>query len=270
METRFLDRPEGRIAWTLHGTRGPLVVAMPGMGALRKAMDPFCDSLAAHGYRVANLDLRGQGESSVGFQDVSARAIAQDALALADSLGESQAVFLGSSYTAATTVWLATEHPERVRAIVLTGPFVREIKPSWFQRALMAVGMHRPWGPALWGSYYKSLFKDGAPSHLESQVAGVVANLKEPGRFEAFRAMASTSAADCEARLGMVKTPALVLMGAKDPDFPDPEVEAKLVAGKISGTWRMVAGAGHYVQDEYPGVVSDSVHHFLETLGTAR
>lgn len=266
MQTRFLQRPEGRIAWSLHGSEGPLVVAMPGMGDIRQSWAPFCDSLARRGFRVATLDLRGHGESSVGFADVSARAIADDALALVDSLGERKAVFLGNSYTGATAVWLATDHPDRVRGVVLMDPFVREIPPTFLQKLTMALGMHRPWGPALWGSYYKSLFKDGAPAELDRHVERVVANMKEKGRFESLKAMAGTSADSCEARLSQVKVPALVLMGSRDPDFQDPQAEARLVAERIGGRWQMVDGAGHYPQVEFPQQVADSVQAFLGSL----
>ena len=84
--TRFLQRPEGRIAWSLHGDHGPLVVAMPGMGDVRANMESFADTLAARGYRVATMDLRGHGESDTGFADVSAKAITDDALAPAASI----------------------------------------------------------------------------------------------------------------------------------------------------------------------------------------
>ena len=261
--TRWIQRPEGKIAWSLHGDRGPLVVCMPGMGDLRQGMDAFADSLASRGWRVVVLDLRGHGESDTGFADVTARAISRDALALADSLDTGKVVFLGNSYTGASAVWAATDRPAKVSAVVLVDPFVREIPPTFFQKLTMAVGLVRPWGPSLWGSYYRTLFVDHPPADLDDRVRRVVANLKRKGRFETLKAMFRTSTAECEARLPQVRVPALVVMGAKDPDFKDPKAEAATVAERIHGTAFLVSGAGHYPFAEQPGPVAERIEAFL-------
>ena len=268
--TNFLKQPGGKIAWSLHGETGPLVIAMPGMGDLRANMESFADTLASRGYRVATLDLRGHGESDTGFADVSAQAIADDALALAAHLDSTPAVFLGSSYTGATAVWVASLHPDRVKAIVLVDPFVREIPPTFLQKLTMAVGLVRPWGPSLWGSYYRSLFKDRAPKDLDARVERVVSNLKEKGRFEALKAMTRTSTAECEAKLGSIAVPALIVMGSKDPDFEDPAAEARLVGERLHGGFAMIDGAGHYPHVEDPGEVADRVDRFVSGLKGAR
>src|SRR3954469_17149160 len=76
-EVHFLQRPQGRIAWSLHGDYGPLVIGMPGMGDLRENWNGFAAALAAKGYRVAVIDLRGQGRSDASSADVSREAMAQ-------------------------------------------------------------------------------------------------------------------------------------------------------------------------------------------------
>jgi pimeloyl-ACP methyl ester carboxylesterase len=40
-------------------------------------------------------------------------------------------------------------------------------------------------------------------------------------------------------------------MGTKDPDFPDPAAEARLIAGRLRGDVVMIEGAGHYPQAEF-------------------
>ncbi len=105
-EVQFLQRSQGRVAWNLHGDKGPLVIGMPGMGDLRENWNGFAAALVAKGYRVAVLDLRSQGRSDVTFKDVSREAMAQYALALADSLSpETPVVLIGHSYTGASVVW---------------------------------------------------------------------------------------------------------------------------------------------------------------------
>jgi len=57
----------------------------------------------------------------------------------------------------------------------------------------------------------------------------------------------------------------LVVMGEKDPDFPDPKAEAEWIAGTLHGEVVMVPNAGHYPQSQRPDVTTDAVLHFLKT-----
>jgi len=88
METRFLGVPGGRLAYDVTGPGdGPLVICTPGMGDTRKVYRFLTPSLAAAGYQVARLDLRGEGESSVGWNDYRSVAASADLIALARHLG---------------------------------------------------------------------------------------------------------------------------------------------------------------------------------------
>lgn len=259
-----LQRPEGRIAWSQHGTTGPLVVGMPGMGDLRENWDGFAEALALRGYRVAVMDLRGHGCSDATFQDVSREAIGADALALADSLSpNAPVVFVGNSYTGASAVWLATERPDRVKAIVLIAPFARGVEPTFFQKAALKVGLLRPWGPAVWASYYGSLFPVHPPADLDARKKAVRANLGETGRLESLRVMGSTTAARCEPRLDQVRSPTLILFGSRDPDFPDPVAEGALLAARTGGVAQTIPDAGHYPQAEDPTGIAGRIDAFV-------
>ena len=68
--------------------------------------------------------------------------------------------------------------------------------------------------------------------------------------------MLYASKAASEERLPRVSAPALVLMGSKDPDFKQPEVEAQWVANSLHARMEMVPGAGHYPHAEMPDVVA--------------
>lgn len=262
-----LTRPGGKIAWSLRGSTGPLVVGMPGMGDLRTHWDGFATALAEKGYRVAVLDLRGHGLSDTGFVDVSREAIAGDALALVDSLSPNEpAILIGHSYTGASAVWATTEHPERVRAIVLVDPFAREVQATWLQKFALKFGLLRPWGHAVWASYYASLFPVHPPADLAERKRAVGTNLRESGRLESLRAMGNTTAASCEARLDSVHLPTLILFGLRDPDFPDPAAEGQLLATRTGGRFEGIPEAGHYPHEEDPAGVAGRVASFLSTL----
>jgi hypothetical protein len=46
----------------------------------------------------------------------------------------------------------------------------------------------------------------------------------------------------CEVRFPEVRSPALVVIGSKDPDFPTPTDEAALIAGRLRGRSRRRPG----------------------------
>jgi pimeloyl-ACP methyl ester carboxylesterase len=79
----------------------------------------------------------------------------------------------------------------------------------------------------------------------------------------ALQAMLRAPKSDVEARLGAVRAPTLVVMGTKDPDFPDPAAEAAIVAGLLHGAVAMVEGVGHYPHAEAPEVAAPLILGFL-------
>ena len=64
--TGFLDTDSGRIAYEVTG-EGPLVVLSHGISDRRQAYRFVAPQLAQAGYQVASADLRGHGESSLGW-----------------------------------------------------------------------------------------------------------------------------------------------------------------------------------------------------------
>jgi pimeloyl-ACP methyl ester carboxylesterase len=88
-------------------------------------------------------------------------------------------------------------------------------------------------------------------------------NLAEPGRFDAVTALGTSSRVPSEERLRQMSVPTLVLMGSKDPDFPDPAVEGKELADLTGGKLEMIDGAGHYPQSEMPEATAQVVIAFL-------
>jgi pimeloyl-ACP methyl ester carboxylesterase len=266
--TRFLDRPEGRLAYDLAGTSGPLVVCVPSMGDLRSEYRFLSARLVAAGFRVLSLDVRGHGESAISFTDYTAAAIGSDVVALLEALDE-RAFIVGTSMAAAAAVWAAAEVPKRVLGLVLSGPFVRDVPVNPLLTFLMRLMMLPLWGRAVWVLYYKLLYPSGVPADFAHYQALLRANLREHGRFEAFRAMMFASKAPCEARLPEVKARTLVVMGSKDPDFPKPAVEAQLVADRLSGQVFMADGCGHYPHAEQPDLVAPRLIEFFQEVAHA-
>jgi pimeloyl-ACP methyl ester carboxylesterase len=262
--TQFLKLPDGQIAYDDSGGTGPLVICVPGLGDLRQQYRFLAPRLGAAGFRVVTMDLPGHGESSTDWPAYSPALVGADVVALIRHLGAGKAFIIGNSMAGGSAVWAAAEIPDRVAGIVMIDPFTREIPTSSFLLAFLKVAMTRPWGPSFWSMYYGSLYKSAPPADLDSYRAALVANLRQPGRIEATKAMIFASQAPCEARIPKVHAPVLVVMGTRDPDFDDPAVEADWVATHLHGKKLMVDGAGHYPHVEYPDIVAPAVIEFVK------
>ncbi len=243
---------------------GPLVVCLPGMGDNRATYRHLTPLLVAAGHRVVTLDPRGLGESDAVWPDYSPEAIGADLLDLLRHLDAGPAVLITNSYTGATAIWAAVEAPSAFAAIVLCDPFARVMPaPGAVMRlATAAVGRVRPF----WMVYWSSLFKTRKPADHAAARATLSRQMAEPGRMAALRAMFAADVSVCEARTSSVRAPALVVMGAKDPDFPDPAAEARLIASRLDGTVVMIPDAGHYPQAEYPSETAAAILAFLKTV----
>ncbi len=248
--TRHLDLPGGRIAYDEVG-EGPLVVMVPGLGDLRRSYRSFAPLLFQAGFRAVTVDLRGHGESSVGWDRYDAETAGQDLLALIDSLS-GPAFVVGNSFGAAAAVWAAAENPSAVAGLALLGPFVRPQRPNALLSLALGLMLGGPWRVRAWTAYHSTLFKSGKPADHAEYGAALRRNLAEPGRFEAVKALLARSDAEVEARLARVVAPTVVVMGSADPDFTDPEREAREVAEALEGDHVMLPGVGHYPQAEVP------------------
>ncbi len=262
--TQFLQSRDGRIAYDVAGD-GPLVLCVPGMGELRSSFRFLAPELVSAGFRVATMDLRGHGESDVGFRSYDNVAAGTNVVSLLEELG-GVGILVGNSMGAGAAAWAAAEVPEKVAGLVLVGPFVRQVPVGRAMELLFRVAMMRPWGRAAWLSWYPRLFPGRKPPDFEEHRRRIGRALREPGRWDAFAATTRTSHAPVEARLDDVRAPTLVVMGSADPDFPDPAAEARWVADRLGATVLMVPGAGHYPQAEYPEVVSPAVVEFASRL----
>lgn len=263
-QTSYLTRPGGRVAYDVGGT-GPLVVLVPGMGDLRATYRYLAPALRGKGYRVAAMDLRGHGDSDAAFSSYGDPETAGDVVALVEALGR-PAVIVGNSMGAAAGVLAAAERPDLVRGLVLIGPFVRDPKTTALQRLLQRVAMAPIWATVAWRSYLPKLYAGRRPDDFDAYRDQVAAALRRPGHARAFSRTTRASHHAAEAHLGDVSVPTLVVMGERDPDFPDPAAEAAWIAERLHGQVVMVPEAGHYPQSQQPDVVADAVLGFLKEL----
>ena len=263
--TRYINRPEGRIAYDVQGT-GPVVVLVPGMGDLRAAYRYLAPQLIAAGYTVATTDLRGHGDSDSTFSSYGDPETAADIEALIDELG-GKAVIGGNSLAAGAAVIVAAEHPEKVSGLVLLGPFVRNPSASAFEKWMFRTMMAPLWVATMWKAYMPTLYKGKKPADFEEYRSTVIASLKRPGYGKAFSLTTRQTTHDpAEARLGDVQAPAIVIMGESDADFKNPAGEAKWIGQRLNAQVVLVPEAGHYPQSQRPDITTPAVLGFLATV----
>ncbi len=272
-QVRFLQRPEGRIGYTVAG-EGPLVVAVPGMGDLRSSYRELVGPLLEAGYRVAVTDLRGHGDSDTGFRELGDIATGRDLLALIDELGGGPAVVLGTSMGAAAAAWAAAERPEAVAGLVFFGPLLRDPAQGRFaaaaMRALFRVLFAGPWGAGVWASYYRGSLNRGRQAPwLGEHVAAIRASLREPGRLRSFRRLTQQlTHSVVEPRLPEVVAPMLAFLGEQDPDYKSPAAERDWIAS-LGAEAVLVPEAGHYPHAQRPDVTVPATLAFLEARRAA-
>jgi pimeloyl-ACP methyl ester carboxylesterase len=256
MTLHHLDRPGGRLAYEDVGD-GPLVVCLPGLGDLRTEYRFLAPLLVSAGLRVVTLDLRGHGASDASFSDHERASVGDDVVALLRRLDAGRAHLIGTSFGAAAVVWAAAEVPDLVASVTLVGPFVRDVPRPLKERIGLRVLFARPWGVRAWVRWFDGLWGDGKPVDHAEHLAALRANLAEPGRLAAVKAMALSSCSAIDPRLDELTGPTLVVMGTADPDFDDPGEEARLIADRTRGEVLLVDGAGHYPHVERPELVAE-------------
>jgi pimeloyl-ACP methyl ester carboxylesterase len=263
LQTQFFKRPEGTLAYTDYGGTGELVLMLPGMGALRSEYRFLAPKLRDAGYRAVTMDLRGQGDSSVPWPTYDVPSVGGDILALIEHLDSGPAHVIATSFSPAPAVWASVERPDAIRSLVLIAGFFRDIKLSPVMQAAYWVMMNNPWRVQAWRMFYRTLYPTRKPADFENYLDQLTANLSQPGRFDAVKALPSAPRKPWQERLPSLSVPTLVVMGTKDPDFSDPVAEGEYTAEKTRGKLVLIEDAGHYPQTEMPEKTTPVVLDFL-------
>jgi pimeloyl-ACP methyl ester carboxylesterase len=276
---------------------GPLVVLCHGFPELAFSWRWQLPALAGAGYRVVAPDMRGYGGSSapaeVEAYDVVS--LCGDLCGLLDAVEEQDAIFIGHDW-GAWLVWsLAILHPERVRAVAgLSVPFVpRAPAPPlpimrrhlgedfyivWFQEPGAAdealardvrrtMTTSRQWTKE-WAS--EDPTPPRRPSWLSEQELAVYVEAFErtgfTGGLNWYRNIDRNWELTAPVAERRVAQPALFLTGELDPVRRFMPAEAMRgwvtdLRGEI-----VVAGAGHWVQQQEPVLVNEALLVFLGDL----
>ncbi|WP_353650700.1 alpha/beta hydrolase [Nakamurella sp. A5-74] len=274
-----LDIAGNTIAYDLSG-EGPLVVLAHGMGDSRHSYRFVAPALVAAGYRVANVDIRGCGESSLGWDGYSRADIAGDLVALVRHLG-GPAVIMGQSISGGAATIAAATAPDVITGVVELAPFTRKqsvaigglLRVKRYRAGSLQLGMTMTLGSLSAWKKYLDLAYPTKPADWARELGRIETRMSEPGRMRVLQAMCRTAPTDAGAQLVNVRCPVLIIQGALDPDWADPRAEGeKIVADLADGLGELVIidGAGHYPHAQTPDqVVALTLPFLARTLTNA-
>ncbi|MEO6086657.1 MAG: alpha/beta hydrolase [Umezawaea sp.] len=270
--TEHLNIAGNTIAYDVTG-QGPLVVLAHGIGDSRHSYRFLAPALAAQGYRVANVDIRGCGDSGLGWDGYSRTDIAGDLVAVVRHLG-GPAVIIGQSISGGAATIAAATAPDLVAGIIELAPFTRAqpfdlgglLRVKRFRAGYTQMAQVIMRGKLANWTKYLDLALPVKPADWSSELARIEAKLSEPGRMKALQSMCKNSPVDAGGQLPNVKCPVLIIEGSADPDWADPRAEGeKIIADLPHGLGELVVieGAGHYPHVQMPDKVLELSLPFL-------
>ncbi|MEV0278193.1 alpha/beta hydrolase [Streptomyces sp. NPDC050610] len=267
----FFESGDGRLAYRDIGSGRPLVLLHGGF--LDHRMWDEQVAVLSPVYRVIVPDARGHGLSANASGPYRQT---DDLAALLRHLGTEPAVLVGLSMGGGIAVDTVLEHPELVRALVVSGVGTSEaeFKDPWvagIQAELartMASGDAAGWVDAF------VRYTTGPHRSLDDVDGEVLRRIREMAERTVAKHVGSvpvlpTPVTDTWARATKIAIPVLAINGGLDSDDCVGMAE-RLVSGVADGRTATVEGVGHYPNMERPGLFNEYLWDFLCNLFTER
>lgn len=233
----------------------PIVVLSNSLGSTHTMWDAQADALAEH-FRVVRYDTRGHGGSPVPAGPYDIDDLADDVVALLDTLGVEKAHFVGLSLGGMTGMRLAARNPERVdRLVVLcTGAHLTP-SSAWTDRAgTVRTNGSEAVAEAVVARWFTPGFLDANPDVKASCEATVAATPAE-GYASCCEVVA---AMDLRADLPTISAPTLAIAGGDDPATPPPLLQ-EIADNVQDGRLLVVPQSAHLANAEQPATVTPAI-----------
>jgi pimeloyl-ACP methyl ester carboxylesterase len=207
------------IYYEIQGEGEPMVL-IPYLAA-DQACYAFQVAEYAKHYTCYSVDLRGAGLSGQPDGVYTTELFAADVAAFMQAAGIEQAHIFGLSLGAATGMWLAAKHPEKVKTLSLhsgwtaSDPFLRAVVESWqiIAQALDSVPEMIIQGIFPW-CFTPEMYA-ARPEYVES-LADFVRSRPMPPVDALIRQSGAVLAHDATAALGSIQAPTLITFGRHD------------------------------------------------------
>ena len=252
------------IHYRITGDGPDTVLLINGVGDDLEGWAMQVNPLVAAGLRVITFDNRGVGRSSFPPGPYSSREMAADTRALAIALGLRQFHLVGVSMGGLIAQEYALSYPDDLLSVVLANTYARPDAytraafESWAQVAQsggMALMMRQqaPW-------VFSPAFYDLHPEQLAAILAEMERSPQPAWSFAAQIAALLTH--DSAARLGSLRTPALVI-AADDDIIIRLSLSHRMYEDLPHGSWAIVPG-GHAAFLENPDPWNRAVIDFID------
>lgn len=220
--------------------------------------------------RCVSLDLPGFGLSSKYEQPYDAPDMVSHVLGLMDRLDLDKVDVVAHSYGSSVALALATEHPQRVRRIVVSDGFAYADQMPWF------FAWSRPpvLGELLFGLFYDQQLDWRIPLSFHNRalvshdmVLRAYEALRHPGtRAAALAVVRGLDLEAAEAHYGSLPHHVMVIWGREDTVTPLRYGE-RLAQHLPRASLTVVPFAGHFPMVEAPGMYAEQVSGFLARRG---
>ena len=254
---QVLTRPWGAMHYRIDGaTSGPTVVFANSLGTDLRLWDSLLPHLPT-GLRYVRYDKRGHGLSDLGGP-VTAADLADDAAALLTNLG-GPVIFVGLSIGGLIAQALAANHPDLVRAVVISNSAAKlGTAESWQARidAVRANGLASI-ADAVMERWFAPAFRT---SPAVTPWRNMMIRTHADGYIAACGALAG---ADQTTATSALRLPTLVIAGAEDGSTPPDLVRAtaRLIPG---AEFQIIPGTGHLPCVEDPAAYAAILIPFLK------
>ncbi|HTU00762.1 MAG TPA: 3-oxoadipate enol-lactonase [Candidatus Sulfotelmatobacter sp.] len=251
-----------RIHYTLNGPAAAPAVTLSHSLATTLAMWEPQVRVLAERYRIVRFDTRGHGGTDAPPGPYTLAMLAADALALLDALGIQRTHFVGLSMGGMIGQVLALEHPDRLRSLSLCDTSSRippEAAPIWDERVRTAEaqGMEPVVQPTI-NRWFTPAFRDARPDVIET-VRAMIRTTPPPGYVGCCQAIKPLNLTD---RLGAIRVPTLVMVGAEDAGTP--VAASRAIHEHITGSRLVIIpSASHLSNLEQPEAFNKALLDFL-------
>ena len=258
-----LTLKNGQMDYIRFGSGEKVLILLPGLGDGLRTVRGTALPMAllyhkfAKNYTVYAFSRREPLEAGVTTRDMAA-----DQAKAMEALGIDRADILGVSMGGMIAQWLAIDHPERVRRLILTvtcaeqNPILRESVQEWIE--LAEKGNHAGFMDSNLRRIYSERYY-----RQNKWMTPLIGALTKPKSYDRFFIQAEACLThDARAELGKIQAQTLVIGGEKDLALGGEA--SKVLAAHIPGAeLKMYAEWGHGLYEE-AGDFNETVLRFLD------
>lgn len=256
---------EINLEYYVEGQGPPLLMIMGFAGQAASWGEPFLEELRPH-FRCIRFSNRGTGDSDKPQEQPTIRMMADDTIALLDTLGIERPHVLGISMGGMISQEIAISHPQRVNGLVLGctaagAPNAVAAAPEVYEQMAPVPGMPiEDQVRKAWPALVTDGFIERGHAFLEGMLQ---TSIRNPTPLDSImKQLVAIGGFSAKARLHEVNAPTLVIHG--DADRLMPPANGDIVAGAIPGAeLRTIQGVGHMFFWEKPRESARIITEFL-------